>query len=192
MDCPDFVRNHGYMTQTLTTQQTTTTAPSHHRPKPDEVIRRLERRSFATLATVSPAGRPHAAGVLYELEGDALFINTLASSRKARNIAANPHVGLSIPIRRIPVGPPSSVQFQSTAHLLATDHPTIQSLVTEGKLKSLTSHGELDLPGSVFARIELPKRLLTYGLGMSLVALIKDPLAAAGSVDLGEFDGASA
>ncbi|NNE96198.1 MAG: hypothetical protein HKN24_09245 [Acidimicrobiales bacterium] len=163
-----------------------------HHPSPADVYRRLGRRTFAMLSTVSPAGWPHAAGVLYELEGDSLFINTLSHSRKGRNMAANPKVGVSIPIRRLPVGPPSSVQFQGTAELLATDHPTIQALVADGKLRSLTRHGELHLPGSVFVRITLPRRLLTYGLGMPLRSLIKDPLAAAGSVDMGELTGAQA
>ena len=63
------------------------------------------------------------------------------------------------------------------------------TVVADGKLGSLTSHGELDLPESVFLRIELPQRLLTDGLGMSLPTLIKDPLGAAGAVEVGELAG---
>ena len=151
-------------------------------PPPDKVRKALTKRSFATLATTSAAGRPHVAGVLYEFFGDTntMILNTLRTSRKARNIAANPHVAVCVPVRRLPVGPPSSVQFQATAELLANDHPDIVALVNAGSLKSLTSHGELDLVDGCFVRINFGPRVLTYGLGMPLRTLIADPLAAGG------------
>lgn len=155
-----------------------------HQPDAAKVFRQIDKRSFATLATVSNADRPHVAGVLYELHDKALYVNTLETSRKGRNLAANPHVGVAIPIRRVPVGPPSSVQFQGTVEMLAVDDPAIVRLIEAGKLRSITGHGELDLPGSVFVRIALPPRIHTYGLGMSLRRLIADPLNAAGTVDL--------
>lgn len=44
------------------------------------------------------------------------------------------------------------------------------------------SHGELELEldGGCVIRIPLPQRLLAYGLGMSLLALIRDPFNAIG------------
>lgn len=157
---------------------------SGHEVDGDAVRKLLSKRSFATLATTSPAGRPHAAGVLYELVDDAIYVNTLRSSRKGRNIAANPHVGIGVAIRRLPVGPPSSIHFQAKAELLATDHPEIRSLVADRHLKSLTGHGELELADGAFVRIPLPRRINTYGLGMSLRKLITDPLSAGGSTTL--------
>ena len=154
-----------------------------HRPDPERVVRAIAKRSFATLASVSPAGRPHVAGVLYEAVGDRLYVSTLRSSRKARNVAANGRVGVCIPIRRLPVGPPSSVQFQAAADVLAVDDPAISGLVAEGRLASITGHGELELADGCFLRIEMPQRMLTYGLGMPLRTLIKDPLGASGVVD---------
>ena len=153
-----------------------------HRPDPAKVAAALRRRSFATLATTSPAGVPHVAGVLYEIAGDHLWLNTLRSSRKARNVAAGGRAALTIPIRRLPVGPPSSVQFQANAQVLAVDDPAVTSALSSGHLSSLTGHGELELPETCFIRVDLPGRLLTYGLGMSLWSVIRDPLAAAGDV----------
>lgn len=164
----------------------TTNARTLHRPSEAHVRRLIERRSYATLATVSEAGRPHAAGVLYELVGDTIFVNTLRHSRKARNVAHSGHVGVTIPVRRVPAGgPPSAVQFQARADLLAVDDPAITALVDGGSLRSLTSHGELELPDGCFIRIDLPKRIHTYGIGMSLLSLIRHPLEAAGLVELG-------
>lgn len=163
----------------------TTTAPVHSPPRPRDVppalVRKaLAKRSYAVLATVSSAGRAHAAGVLYDLVGDTLFVSTDLSSRKGRNIAENPYVAMTVPVRRAPVGPPSAIQFQATAEVLATDHPDIAALVERGELTGVTSHGELDLPDGCFVRITPGATIHTYGLGMSLWQLVRDPLAAAG------------
>lgn len=148
------------------------------------VAKATERRSFCTLATVSPNNWPHVAGVLYETVDMTLYANTMRTSRKARNIAANPHVGVCIPVRRLPVGPPSSIQFQATAELLAADDPQIVELVDAGKLKSITSHGELETPGVCFVRITPVRRINTYGLGMPLHRFLRDPLNAMGTADM--------
>ncbi|HEV3365676.1 MAG TPA: pyridoxamine 5'-phosphate oxidase family protein [Acidimicrobiia bacterium] len=154
------------------------------RPEPEQITKAIERRSFCTLATTSAANRPHVAGVLYDAVGSVLYVSTHRTSKKARNIAGNPHVGVCIPIRRLPVGPPSTVQFQGVAEILATDDPRILDLVKAGHLKSITSHGELDLPDGCFLRITPARRVNTYGLGMSLRQLLRDPINAGGYVEL--------
>jgi hypothetical protein len=143
----------------------------------------IAKRSFATLGTTSPKQRPHAAGILYAVVDDVLYVSTNRSSRKARNIAANPHVFVSIPVRRMPIGaPPSTIQFAATAELLAVDHPEVVALADAGRLKAITSHGELDLPDGCVVRITPGPTVHTYGLGMSLRALAKNPLDAAATI----------
>lgn len=167
------------MTHTTPAQAT---SPDTFRPDPRKVGRAIAKRSFATLGTVSGADHPHSAGVLYEAVGATLYVSTMYASRKARNIATNPRVAVTIPIRRLPVGPPSSVHFQGRAELLAQDDAEIRDLVAGGYLTSITGHGELDVSGGSFVRIEPDSTLFTYGLGMSLWRLIRNPLAAAGMV----------
>jgi len=150
------------------------------------VTKAIQKRSFCTLATSSSAGRPHVAGVLYEAIDTTLYVNTLRTSRKARNIVDNTRVAVTIPIRRLPVGPPSTIQFQGSAEVLDLDHPDIVALLAAGDLKSITGHGELDQPDGCFVRITPNRRISTYGLGMSLVRLIRDPLHVSGSLELGE------
>jgi general stress protein 26 len=159
--------------------------PALARPDRQRIMRALTKRSYCTLATVSAAGRPHVAGVLYQLVDTTMWINTTASSRKARNVAHCRHVGVVVPVRRVPAGgPPSAVQFQAEADVVAVDHRDVVELVGERRLASITGHGELDLPGSCFIRVALPRKLHTYGLGMSLISLIRHPLEAAGMVEL--------
>lgn len=149
-------------------------------PTHEQVQAAITRRSFATLGTTSSAQRPHAAGVLYAEADGLLYVSTLRSSRKARNIEANPHVFVSIPVRRIPFGaPPSTIQFAATGEVLAVDDPDVVALAGAGKLKAITNHGELELPDGCVLRITPGRTIHTYGLGMSLRALAKNPFDAA-------------
>ncbi|MCL1594038.1 MAG: pyridoxamine 5'-phosphate oxidase family protein [Actinomycetia bacterium] len=156
-------------------------------PNPTKILGMIVKRSFAALSTTSPADRPHVAGVLYAAVGTTLYVNSLSASRKVRNIEANKHVAVVIPVRRLPVGPPSSIQFQATATILGIDHHEIQALATAGRLKTITSHGELDNPESCFIQITPGDAVFTYGLGLSLVSLIRDPLNAGGRVNLSDM-----
>jgi hypothetical protein len=168
----------------MTTTTPIPTASAMFEPSADLVRRALAKRSFATVATVSERGRPHVAGVLYAIAGDALWFSTDRDSRKARNIAANPFVAMDVLVRRVPVGPPSSIHFQATAEVVTTDDPRLRALVDSGALRSITSHGELERAGGCFVRVDLPARVHTYGLGMSLLHLARHPLEAAGTTRL--------
>jgi hypothetical protein len=142
------------------------------------VRKAVAKRSFAVLATASDDGRSHAAGVLYAVAEGNLWISTLRSSRKAKNVAGNPRVAITIPVRRLPVGPPSSVQLQAKAEVVDVDDAELRRLAASGALKKVTSHGELELADGCFLRVALPERVPVYGLGMSLWRLMRDPLAA--------------
>lgn len=156
---------------------------SYAHPTWEEVTRRIASRSFCLLATSSPAHRPHAAGIIYDEVDGALYLSTVRDSRKGRNIAANAHVGVTIPIRRLPVGPPSTAMFQSTAELLANDDPLVRDLAAAGRLTTITGHGELELVEGCIVRIAPPTVIHTYGLGLSLLAFIRHPLEAGGQVE---------
>ena len=176
------------MTTITTTHTDVLTSPDAagtlFRPDPATIRRAVERRSIATLATVSARGRPHAATVLYQLVDDALFVSTSRGSRKARNVAETGAAAVNIAVRRLPVGPPASIQFQASAAVLAIDDPDVVALAAAGRLDRITSHGELDLDGGCFLRVALPARVHTYALGMSLWRALRNPLDAAGEVDL--------
>ena len=164
-----------------TTEPDSLTAPVARRSheKQERRIRRvIARKSFAVLATTSPAGRSHSAGIIYSAaEGD-LWVHTMAASRKARNVAENPHVGLCIVYRRLPVGPPFTVHFQATAELVDLDAPEVRSLIDAGHLKSLTGHGALEMDGACFMRVRPGATIHSFGTGVPTLDLIRDPLTA--------------
>ena len=137
------------------------------------VEKAFDKKSFMTLATSSGAQHPHAAGVLYATADGCLYVNTNVHSRKVRNIEGNANVGVCIPVRRLPVGPPSTIMFQATAELLGRDDRALRGLLDSGRLKRITSHGELDDPDNWFVKITPAGRIHTFGLGVSLLTLIR-------------------
>lgn len=165
---------------TITNTPTASDIASDPSPADTKQLRKvrkvLAKKSFATVATTSPAGRPHVAGVLYDEVDGALWIHTMRTSRKARSIAANPHVAVTVPFRKLPAGPPYTVHFQGTARLVDMDDREASSLVAAGRLKKISAHGALDEPDGVFVRIEPNSTVHTYGLGANPIALIRDPL----------------
>jgi hypothetical protein len=144
--------------------------------------RALERHSFCTLATSSRGGWPHVVGVEYASVGDVLYVHTFDDSRKARNIRENPHVGVCVPVRRVPFAPPFCVQFQGAAELLPVDHPDVTTLLASGRLKKITAFRALTAPGACIIRIAPGRTISTYGIGVSLLTLLRDPLRASRTV----------
>lgn len=141
------------------------------------IRRAIRRRSFCTLATVSAQARPLATGVLYAEVDGILWVSTLETSAKARNIEANDRVGVCIPVRRYPIGPPFSVQFQGRAEIRPVNDPEVLALLRARRLKRITSHGELDDPSACFVRIAPGPRIATYGLGVPLRTLVRAPIS---------------
>jgi acyl-coenzyme A thioesterase PaaI-like protein/nitroimidazol reductase NimA-like FMN-containing flavoprotein (pyridoxamine 5'-phosphate oxidase superfamily) len=150
----------------------------------DEAARRqavtdfIAGNSFCTLATSSAGNRPHVAGVLYALAGRDLYISTDKSSRKARNVAENERVAVCV-LRQVDgQAPPFTASLQGTAALLENDDPEIVGLVADGRLTAVTSHGELERPGTCFIKVSPGRRVATYGVGVSEEELAADPLSA--------------
>jgi general stress protein 26 len=155
-----------------------------------KLIRRaIARHSFCTLATASAANRPLVTGVLYSSVDQHVYVSSLTSSVKVRNVRENARVALCIPVRRYPVGPPFTVQFQGLAEVLAVDEPEVTQLVASRRLKRITSHGELAHPDACVLRITPGPTVATYGLGVGLRELLRQPLTANRTVQMREADG---
>jgi general stress protein 26 len=166
-------------TDTITTTSSTTEAARR-----DKVLRTIARRSFCVLATSTPGGRPHAVSVLYAAVDRTLWVHTFRDTKKARNVAANPEVAVCIPVRRLPLGPAMAVQFTGRADVVDQDDPAVVPLIQSGRLKKILVDGALDEPTGVFLRITPHGRIGTYGIGVPLLRVIRDPLSAIGSVSL--------
>ena len=160
-------------------QQSLQTQPSES--KQQRLVRRaIRRKSFATLATVSPTGKAHVAGVIYSALDDELWVHTMLSSHKVRNIANNPSIGVCIVYRRLPVGPPFTIHFQAKASIVEIDSIQAKDRIATGKLKSITGHGALEIEGACFLQIRPGSSIHSFGPGVPTLDLIKDPIGSGG------------
>src|SRR5262245_34658896 len=172
------------LANSASTAAMTTTTPQTDPQLRAQVTQALGRRSFSVLAPASPAGEPHAVSVLYAAVGTTLYVHTFRDTVKARNVAANPHVAVSVPVRRLPVGPAMAVQFRGRAELVEQDDPEILRLIEAGSLKKICVGDEPTDPRGCFLRITPNGRVGTYGIGMPIRRVLRDPLSAIGSVSL--------
>lgn len=156
------------------TTQTAVPASATYQRLLREVEKAITRHHFCTLATSTPDGRPHAVAIQYCFVEGRLYVVTGGPSKKVRNIRSNPHVAVTIPVRKYPVGPPFSVQFQGTAEILWRDDPEIMRLIDSGKLKAITGMGVLKEPGLAFVKVKPARRINSYGLGIPLRQLLRN------------------
>lgn len=144
----------------------------------------IAKHSFCTLATSSASNVPHVVGVRYAVIDDALYVTMFDDSVKVRNIRDNPRVAVCIPTRKIPMFPPFAIQFQGRADLIPNDDPEIVRLHESGAFKRIISKADFANPRSCFARIAPPRRVSTYGIGVPLMQIVREPTSAIRSVDL--------
>jgi hypothetical protein len=60
----------------------------------------------------------------------------------------------------------------------------VAPLIESGRLKKILVDGALDDPRGVFLRITPHGRIGTYGIGVPLLRVLRDPTSAIGSVSL--------
>jgi PPOX class probable F420-dependent enzyme len=61
-----------------------------------KVVKMIDGKNFAFLATIMPDGAPHVAPVWIDREGDTILVNTAMGRVKQRNVTREPRVALSI------------------------------------------------------------------------------------------------
>jgi hypothetical protein len=162
----------------------TRAAPEHDdqpaaRVTTERVWHQLAKASFAVLSHVTPAGEPRSSGVLYKTVRQRLYIATAPNSWKARHIARNGRVAVTVPVRRggvlslvLPI-PPATVSFRGTAIVHQADSPEVRSV-----LKELAALLPAERQASACIIEVLPEGFfVTYGVGVSLTQM-RHPAAA--------------
>ena len=165
---------------TNTTERTSTTAHESTDGEFDRqariIAKALRTKTFATLASVSPRGRSHCAGVVYDFVDGALWIHTMRNSRKGRNVAHNHHVGMCVPYRRLPVGPPYTLHLHGVAQLVPLDAPEAVRHYEAGRLGSISGHGAMEMDGACFVRVTPTGTIHSFGPGVPVLDLVRNPL----------------
>jgi pyridoxamine 5'-phosphate oxidase-like protein len=144
--------------------------PRSARVTTEQVWDKLAKGSFAVLSQVTPAGEPRSSGVLYKTIERRLYVAVAPDSWKARHIAANRRVAVTVPVRRggllsllAPI-PPATVSFRATAIV----HPAGSSAASSLS-KELASLLPAERRASACIIEVMPEGVfVTYGLGVSL------------------------
>ncbi len=140
----------------------------------------MRKRNFGVLSTVSTDVRPHSVGVLYGISSRraplALYVVTDQRSKKVRNIQGNPKVSFSIPLHRrlLSFLPPNSIQFQGAAKILPISDETAKETFSHSFVLRKTLSLEETQREGVFLRILPDPVIHTYGVGISLLGLLRN------------------
>ena len=144
------------------------------------VWRELARQHFAVLGHVNAAGEPRSSGVVYGMLGHRLYVVVAPDSWKARHVATGDQVSVTVPVRRggilsllVPI-PPATISFHAR-HRLPTwlDRDGLAS----GRADPATARS--GRASSCVIELTPEGQFLTYGVGVSLLAMREPALARA-------------
>ncbi len=148
----------------------------------EEVWQTIERELFAVVGMVSAASEARTAGLVYIVRDRKLYLATGADTWKARHMAANPHVSVTIPIaKRVPVMPwlkipQATITFQGAARVFPAAEASPEVL------RALFQHKADDremVAGSCVVEITPVGEFVTYGVGVRLMDM-REPEKARG------------
>lgn len=88
----------------------------------------LDGPNFAVVATLTASGAPHTSTVWYLRDGDAILISVTADKLKARNLARDPRISLTVSDR---ANPYHSVDLRGTAELVDDPEKTLPARLAE-------------------------------------------------------------
>ena len=151
----------------------------------EQVWQSVARASFAVLSHVTPTGEPRSSGVVYKAIGRKLVVAVAPGSWKARHIAADGRVAVTVLVRRggilslvAPI-PPAAISFHGTAVAHPAGSPQARSVLDEmGSLIPAERRAS-----ACVIEIMPVGAFCTYGLGVSLRAML-DPAAAQARVQV--------
>ena len=150
----------------------------------DVVWDAIDKNTFAVLGWVTPRGEPRSAGIVYTTHGRELYISTWRESWKARQIALDPNVSVTVTIpKRVPFMPwikvPAAVAtFQGEAKL--HDLSEFPADVIAPLMKGLELSEEVRRETCII-RVTPHGHIVTYGIGVPLMKM-RDPETAKGRV----------
>ena len=151
----------------------------------EQVWRHIAKASFAVLSHLTPSGEPRSTGVVYRCLGRRLYVAVAPESWKARQIALDGRVSLTVPVRRggalallLPI-PPATISFHGNAIVHPAGSPEVAPLIEElGSLLPAERRAS-----AAIVEIVPEGAFVTYGIGVSLNAM-RDPAVARGRIPI--------
>jgi uncharacterized pyridoxamine 5'-phosphate oxidase family protein len=148
----------------------------------EQVWQEIEDNIFGVMGMVTADCEARTVGIVYVVREHKLYVGTDNTAWKARHIAQNPHVSMTIPIaKRIPFAPwvkiPSAtITFSGTARVLQRNEYSPE--ITENIFRGMTVDDE-KLAGTCVIEVTPNGDFVTYGVGIPLMQM-RDPERARG------------
>ncbi len=134
--------------------------PTH----PEEIWEHIRAWPFAVLGFVTVDNEARAAGVMYVVDDEKLYVLTGPDTWKVRHIQANPNVSVTVTVQRVPIRirqvPPAVITFAGKADVKATED------VGEQVAKRLLRGYDQDIGPTCVIEIAPVGRFVTYGIGI--------------------------
>ena len=134
----------------------------------------IEKELFAVIGMVTAEGQARTVGVVYATHQRKLVIGTGKETWKARHIAGNPHVSITIPLaKRIPIMPwikipAATITFCGTARVYPAADASPELL--QAVFQHMAKDQEM-VSGSCLIEVTPEKEFITYGVGVSLMGM---------------------
>ena len=157
----------------------------------EQVWQAIEKELFAVIGMVTARNEARTVGVVYVVRDRKLYIGTGNKAWKARYIAGNPRVSLTIPIaKRIPFLPwikipAATITFSGVARILPP-HET-PSDILQAVFRGLAEDEEM-MAESCLIEVTPEKEFVTYGVGVSLMTM-RHPSKARGRTPVAATNG---
>lgn len=154
----------------------------------EQVWQEIEEELFAVIGMVTAKHEARTVGIVYVVRDRKLYIGTGKDTWKARHIAGNPHVSMTIPIaKRIPFLPwikipAATITFHGTARVLETAETPPDLL--QAVFRQVADDEEM-MADSCLIEVTPEKDFVTYGIGVSLMQM-RHPEKARGRAPVGE------
>ncbi len=148
----------------------------------EQVWEALEKELFAVLGMVTAANEARTVGIVYVVRNRRLYISTGKATWKARHIAQNPHVSLTIPIhKRIPIMPwikipAATITFCGVAKILPSEQASPE--IIKAIYRDAAENQEM-IAETCLIEVMPIKEFITYGVGVPLMKM-RDPQQARG------------
>ena len=140
----------------------------------DQVWKEIEQNLFAVLGMVTPTAEARTVGIVYVVDDHKLYIGTQKAAWKAKHIARNPHVSLTIPLaKRIPFLPwikipAATITFSGVAKVF--ENSAVKADVLK-KLYHDVVKDEKALAESCVIEVIPQEDFITYGVGIPLLQM---------------------
>lgn len=140
----------------------------------DQVWQEIEQNLFAVLGMVTPKGEARTVGIVYIVNDRKLYIGTQKAAWKAKHIAANPHVSLTVPLaKRIPLLPwikipAATISFAGEAKVCQNSE--VKADVLKALYRDVVKD-EQAMAASCVIEVTPQGEFITYGVGIPLMQM---------------------